>query len=347
MEEEEDYTISWEFTNIFKSNDSRIVCVIDILEAFENFPPDTRLNCDDYYSLISVFCENVPYPFIVFVCECVDPSITSGTLLSHRIAFGNFLLAFPCCILFPQFVHKFLTLFKTYDKQKIGVISRSLFLNILQTTFQSFIRPKAEIDKEKEDAIDEEDEDENENVDVALSHKRKKKIQITTIDPLKLPDFSMVDEVRDATASLDEASVQTLFFVMWQKDPTLLHCKSRIKPENYMNLRKPSRAVQNEQQFIEEEEEVDKDEKKKNDQNANNNENNDNENYNDNDNNNENDKDNDIDNKNENNDNDNATPDVEKKDDDRPPVPHRGGPEDMNDENDYNTDEAPDENENM
>lgn len=32
---------------------------------------------------------------------------------------------------------------------------------------------------------------------------------------------------------------------------------------------------------------------------------------------------------------------------DRPPVPHRGGPEDMNDENDYNTDEAPDENENM
>ena len=246
--EEEENLISWEFTDIFKSNDSRIVCVIDILEAFENFPPDTRLNCDDYYSLLSVFCENIPYPFIVFVCECVDPSISSGTLLSHRIAFGSFLLAFPCCILFPQFVHKFLTLFKTFDKQKAGVISRSLFLNILQDSFKSFIKPKSEMDDDLENEGGDEIEEDVEN------EKKKKKDQFTTIDPLKLPDFSMVDEIKRATVGLDEASVQTLFFVMWQKDPTLLHCKSRIKPENYMSLRNPPKIAQHEQQFVEEEE---------------------------------------------------------------------------------------------
>lgn len=247
--EEEESLISWEFTNIFKSNDSRIVCVMDVLEAFENFPPDTRLNCDDYYSLLSVFCENIPYPFIVFVCECVDPSISSGTLLSHRIAFGNFLLAFPCCILFPQFTHKFLTLFKTCDKLKTGIILRPLFLNILQETLQSFIKPKSEIDKEVE-----EEHEEEESINESGFGQPKNKKPITTIDPLKLPDFSIFDEVKRATIGLDEASVQTLFFIMWQKDPTLLHCKSRIKPEDYINIRNPPKVTkQSEEQFDKEE----------------------------------------------------------------------------------------------
>lgn len=213
--------ITWEFANVFKSFQSKISFVIDILDVFENFPPDTRLNCDDYYSIFSVMCENIPYQFIVFVCECVDPSISSGTLLAHKVAFGNFLLALPCCILFPQFMHKLLTLFKASDKLRSGIISRSLFLSILNDTFAEFVNTTDE-----QESDDENEEDENN------SEKETKVQHTTTLDPQNLPDFSMIDEVQRATSGLDEASVQTLLFIMWQKDPTLLMCKSRIRPED-------------------------------------------------------------------------------------------------------------------
>ncbi|OHT09253.1 hypothetical protein TRFO_21901 [Tritrichomonas foetus] len=229
---EEDAPVRWEFTDIFKSNDTRIACVIDVLEAFENFPPDTRLNCDDYYSLLSTICDNIPYQFIVFVCECVDPSISSGTLMSHRIAFGNFLLAFPCCILFPQFIQKLLTLFKTADRLRVGVISRSNFISILKETFSSFLQTVTLATKNK---VKEEEEEEEEDDD------EPRQEQITSIDPRRLPDFSMIHEVQRATTNLDELSVQTLLFVMWQKDPTLLRCKTRIKPENLAIMQQAER----------------------------------------------------------------------------------------------------------
>ena len=219
--EEEDSNV-WEFNNIFKSHESRISFIIDVLDAFENFPSDTRLNCDDYYSIFSTICNNLPYQFIVFVCECVDPSISSGTLLSHRIAFGNFLLALPCCILFSQFTHYLLTLFKNADKLRSGIISRSTFLTILKATYSNFFE-MVKIEKSNNGKANQEEEDEEDDYDEPEYER------VPTIDPKRIPDESMVNEVQRATKDLDELSIQTLFFVMWQKESTLIRCKSRIK----------------------------------------------------------------------------------------------------------------------
>ena len=215
---------AWKFEDIFASNESRVSFIVQTLLTFEEFPPDTRLNCDDYYSIMSVISHDIPYSFVAFVCECVDPSIASGTLLSHRIAFGNFLLCLPCCILFPQFMHRYLTLFKTSDKLRKGIISRSLFLSLLKETFMAFLTMKQKDKKEEEEEDDYSSEEETREPELTEYE--------PTIDPMRLPARELLAEVTKATASLDESSVQTLLFVMWQKEPQLLDCKARVRSES-------------------------------------------------------------------------------------------------------------------
>ena len=103
----------------------------DLLDAFSSFPSNTALNCDEYYSILSLICSDIPYSFIVFVCECADPTISSGRLLSHRVEVGNFLLVLPCCVIYPRFHHQFLAEFKTNDTTKSGYINRDLMLRIM------------------------------------------------------------------------------------------------------------------------------------------------------------------------------------------------------------------------
>lgn len=209
--------VCWSFPDIFASHDSRLAFVVDILRVFKDFPPDTKLNCEDYCSILSFVVTDLPFNFVIFVCECVDPSITSGTMMAHRMEFGNFLLALPCCVLFPQFMHRFLALFKTADRLRRGIISRSLCLSTLREAFQTFIKPpKKEPKAEQEDEDDESEEDEKDETFENCQ---------TTIDPQRLPTFDLIRELRRATEGLEESSVKTLLFVMWQKDPTLVQCR--------------------------------------------------------------------------------------------------------------------------
>jgi hypothetical protein len=218
--EEPSHEISWVFTDIFASNESRIAFVTQSLVGFKNFPPDTKLNPEELNAVLSLMVKHVPYSFVVFVYECVDPSITSNNL-THRIAFGNFLLALPVSVLFPQFIHLFLSLFKTCDRLRKGVIRRSVFLEILRETFKSFISSEKSQSSEEE-----EDDDEEEGVEHKINFENCQ----LTIDRSHLPSYDLVQEVQRATKGLEECSVQTLLFIMWQKDATLLSCKSTRHP---------------------------------------------------------------------------------------------------------------------
>ena len=210
--EENKETMNWDFATIFQTLDTKTRFVRDILNAFEQFPADTKLSCDDYYSLFSLVCSDIPYNFIVFVCECVDPSISSGTIMSYRIPFGNFLLAFPCCIIFPHFMHELLTLFKTADTLRKGVINRDKFLEILQEIFSRFLPPKRD-PKDKSGA--------------PLPPPECKEVEIVNGYEKRYPRPSIVDDFEQATDDLAKSSVQTLLFVMWQKNIILLQCKER------------------------------------------------------------------------------------------------------------------------
>ena len=212
MSEEKD-GFDWTFPVVFESLETKIKFTHDILNAFEMFPSETRLNCDDYYSLISLVCSSVPYNFIVFVCECVDPSISSGTIMSHRIPFGNFLLAFPCCIIFPYFMHELLTYFKTADIMRQGIISRDKFVEILHTIYQPFLQTQKDR-KGKSNA--------------PLQQPEKRIVENSNGYEKRYPETTIIEEFETATEDLGKSSVQTLLFVMWQKDLILLQCKDRM-----------------------------------------------------------------------------------------------------------------------
>ncbi|EAY01963.1 hypothetical protein TVAG_431040 [Trichomonas vaginalis G3] len=212
MEEPHD-VFDWTFPMIFKSIETKIKFTHDILRAFEQFPSETKLNCDDFYSIISLVCADVPYNFIVFVCECVDPSISSGTIMSHRIPFGNFLLAFPCCIIYPYFLHELLTLFKTEDTLRRGIINRDRFLDILNQIYTRFF-PPAPDPKDKSGKPPE--------------APQCKLVEESNGNEKRYPMPDIVDEFEKATEELGKSSVQTLLFVMWQKDIILLQCKERL-----------------------------------------------------------------------------------------------------------------------
>jgi hypothetical protein len=215
--------ISWAFPAIFESDESRRRFVVQVLIAFKEFPPDTKLNYSDFYGIFSLLIRDLPYNFIAFVCECVDPSISSGTLMAHRMAFGNFLLALPCCVLFPQFMHEFLTRFKNVDRHRRGVIARSRCAVVLRKTFQKFV------EREKPSAEDAEEEDEDDSEEEDASRPMFSDCKVL-IDPKRLPTFDLIAELSKATVGLEDSSVQTLLFVMWQKDPTLLACKAEVHP---------------------------------------------------------------------------------------------------------------------
>jgi hypothetical protein len=215
--------VFWEFPDIFLSDESRMTFIVECLMAFEEFPPETKLNCEDYYSILSVLVQGLPFKFVLFVCECVDPSITTGTRNSHRIAFGNFLMALPCCVFFPQFMHRHLIYFKKADKVRTGLLPRNRFLNILKRTFQSFLEvapePKKEEEEEEEDQFDDFESEEEEDIFKGE----------LTIDKRRMPAFELLGELRRATEGLAESSVQTLMFVMWQKESVLMGCKSAVQ----------------------------------------------------------------------------------------------------------------------
>lgn len=209
---EENHGFDWTFPTVFQSLETKIKFTRDILAAFEQFPSETRLNCDDFYSIISLVCADVPYNFIVFVCECVDPSISSGTIMSHRIPFGNFLLAFPCCIIYPYFLHELLTLFKTADTLRRGVISKDRFLDILHQIYARFFPPPP----------DPKDKSGN-----PPPPPQARLIEDSNGNEKRYPMPDIVDEFERATEELGKSSVQTLLFVMWQKDSLLIQCKDR------------------------------------------------------------------------------------------------------------------------
>ena len=211
MEQEND-CMSWTFPVLFQSLESKVKFSQDLLNAFEQFPSETCLNCDDFYSLISLVCSDVPYNFIVFVCECVDPSISSGTIMSHRIPFGNFLLALPCCIIFPYFMHELLTLFKTADTLRKGVIKRDKFVEILHQIFERFLPPQRN-PKDKSDT--------------PLPLPLCKEVEMSNGYEKRYPRATIVEEFENATEDLGMSSVQTLLFVMWQKNLILMQCKDR------------------------------------------------------------------------------------------------------------------------
>lgn len=226
MEEEDvnDFNSNlWSFPDIFRSDESRNSFITQALLAFESFPPDTRLNCNDFYSILSFLSRDLPYNFVAFVCECVDPCISSGTLHAHRMPFGNFLMAFPICLLFPQFMHRFLTLFKTSDRFRDGVINRNVFLTLLRDTFRSFLSDER---KDQKQFTDEEESSEDSDLT-----EDSLEIYKPAIDTNRLPSFEIINEVRRATVNLEDCSVQTLMFVMWQKEPRLLECKQNISGE--------------------------------------------------------------------------------------------------------------------
>ena len=227
---EDSEIVPWNFQHIFLDIEAKTNFIADVLSSFEQFPPELKLNCDDLFSLFSLVCENVPYNFIVFICECVDPSISSGTLNSHRIAFGNFLLALPCCILYPVYIHQILTLFKATDSLKMGLISKNSFLSIIRGAYTTVGG------KGLEKYIDEM----NQQKEYEEKHKYDQdfyvrpdpsQVPITVEnDDIKvdLPEMKILDEVEEATDELEQASIQTLFFVLWQKNQYLLQCKSMI-----------------------------------------------------------------------------------------------------------------------
>ena len=212
MSGENDDLMNWTFPTVFQSLESKVKFTHDILNAFEQFPSETKLNCDDFYSLMSLVCADVPYNFIVFVCECVDPSISSGTIMAHRIPFGNFLLALPCCIIYPYFMHELLTYFKTADTQRRGIINRDKFVEILHTIFQPFLPPQR---------------DPKDKSDKPLPPPERQEVETSNGYEKRYPKTSIVMEFEQATEDLGKSSVQTLLFVMWQKDLILLQCKDR------------------------------------------------------------------------------------------------------------------------
>ena len=225
--EEEDFETDfnwnlWKFADIFENDTSRETFLTRALLAFSKFPPDTRLNCNDFYSILSFLSRDLPYNFVAFVCECIDPTISTGTLLGHRMAFGNFLMALPPCVLFPQFMHRFLTMFKTSDRFRDGVINRKVFLDLLNQTFHSFLS-----DKRKDSRCGEEEEEEDSSDDTTSSEDSFDVYELT-IEPQRLPSRDIIREVRRATVQLEDCSVQTLLFVMWQKEPALLKCKEQV-----------------------------------------------------------------------------------------------------------------------
>jgi hypothetical protein len=224
----QDAEISWEFPDIFLSDNSRMNFVLQCLMAFEGFPPETKLNCNDYYSILSVLVQGLPFRFVLFVCECIDPSITTGTRNAHRISFGNFLMALPCCIFFPQFMHRHLILYKRADKVRSGLLPRNRFLGVVRRTFQSFLEVVPNTKEEDEPAEDEDIDFESEEEEDIFRGK-------LTIDDKRIPTFELLNELRRATEGLAESSVQTLMFVMWQKDPTLLECKTTVQKRSDKN----------------------------------------------------------------------------------------------------------------
>jgi hypothetical protein len=146
---------------------------------------------------------DLPFNFVSLVCECVDPSISSMTMMAHRLEFGNFLLALPCCILFPQFIHRFLAVFKTADRLRRGIISRTLCLSTLRETFQTFIEQQKK-DPKIEEEEDDDDDDENDEKEEAFEDCK------TTIQAERLPTFDLIREMRRATDGLEQSSVKTL-----------------------------------------------------------------------------------------------------------------------------------------
>jgi hypothetical protein len=108
---------------------------------------------------------DLPFNFVSFVCECVDPSISSVTMMAHWMEFGNFLLTLPCCVLFPQFMHRFLALFKTADRLRRGIISPTLCLSTLRETVQTFIEQQ-----KKDPKTEEEDDDDDDEKEEAFEH---------------------------------------------------------------------------------------------------------------------------------------------------------------------------------
>jgi hypothetical protein len=220
---------AWSFVDIFTSGESRRLFVTQCLLGFKDFPPDTKLNAHELNAVMSLMIKNLPFSFVVFVYECVDPTITSANL-THRVAFGNFLLALPAVILFPQFVHVFLALFKTSDRLRRGVIRRSTFLATLHEAFENFIsveKTKAKAAEEEEDG-DKDDSDDDLEEEVAERKVEFDKCELK-IDRSLLPTYDLVHEVQRATKGLEECSVQTLLFIMWQKNPDLIECKSAVQ----------------------------------------------------------------------------------------------------------------------
>lgn len=212
----------WTFHQLFSDIDTKLKFVQDVLNAFEEFPSETRLNCDDFYSILSLVCSEIPYSFVAFVCECVDPSISSKTILSHRIHFGNFLLAFPCCIIYPYFMHELLTLFKTTDIHRKGIIKRDNFLIILSQIYSRFV-PQPKDPKDKSDSPPPPPEEEL----VGKINGFEK----------RYPDPHIVEDYFEATMDFNNSSVQTLLFVMWQKDEILLNCKDRISQDQMQAMK--------------------------------------------------------------------------------------------------------------
>lgn len=210
----------WDFGSIFSNLDAKIRFTHDILNAFEAFPAEARLNCDDFFSLLSLVCNGIPYNFVVFVCECADPSISSKTILFHRIQFGNFLLALPVCIIYPYFMYELLTLFKTTDTLKTGIISKEKFLILINHIFERFlpapVNPKDRSGKPPPEPADQLLKEFNGN-------------------ERRYPSPDLVKHYEEATKELSNSSVLTLLFVIWQKDDILLVCKDRAPPR-YKNI---------------------------------------------------------------------------------------------------------------
>jgi len=213
----------WTFPVIFKDIDTKMNFVRYILECFQDFPSETKLNCDDYSSIMSLICPDFPYSFIVFVLECVDPSISSGRLLTHRVAFGNFLLALPCCILYPFFMHEVLTLYKGIDILRNGIITRDKFLLLLNQVLKRFIH---HVEEE-----DEEDEKVESLVCEVNGHEKR------------YPNPSLYEDYFEATIDLEKSSIQTLFFVMWQTNDLLLKCKESNQNLNISEIKEPEPSI--------------------------------------------------------------------------------------------------------